>query len=216
MLVCGSQCGLPPPFICTTFYASRCWDISLGSKNFDLLVVLRIRPLGTMIIWIKSHNNPCSCWWNISAWTKVLDFVNIRLTFPHSHVTQLKSRPDFYAFMPTSICTTAYVTLCTPPNEHIYHLLLHPRPPFLHASRYQWEWMWEAESFATGGCALALWAWSLIQWGQRSSTHRPFITMTPCACQQRRYVGAAGRAREGLMSVIADEFQPITRSRNYH
>lgn len=69
-------------------------------------------------------------------------------------------------------------------------------------------------STATGRCALALQAWSLIQWDQRLSTQGPFITMPPSTCQ-RQDVRPAGRAGEGLVPVIVEELRPFTRSCNY-
>lgn len=69
-------------------------------------------------------------------------------------------------------------------------------------------------SSATGRCALALQAWSLIQWDQRLSTQGPFITMPPAACQWQD-VRPAGRAGEGLVPVIVEEFRPFTHPCNY-
>lgn len=133
----------------------------------------------------------------------------------------MRGKPDFYTLMPTYIHTSYCHSLhLSSPYFSSFSLntfitfCAHTLPLFLNASSYQCEWLWEAESSATGMCALTFQAWSLIQWDQRLSTQDPFITMTPSACQQQ-YVRPAGKAGEGLMPVIFEQFQPFTHSCNF-
>lgn len=129
--------------------------------------------------------------------------------------SKLNSGADVYAFIfgPQYLSSsTPPPLLHSPPNTSPSVLALFLRSSMHHVIRE--SGCGRQISSATGRCALALQAWSLIQWDQRLSTQGPFITMPPSACQ-RQDVRPAGRAGEGLVPVIVEELRPFTRSCNY-